>query len=96
MRAEERIHLGEQQLHVTVDGDLPGGVCDGTQRMAPAVIDRLRAPVFPSVLWFRRFGKSATKPRPSQLVWPERCPGGSCSHAPHSPERRQAEDNRVS
>lgn len=61
---EEHIHLHERQLHSTVDGDLPGSVFDSKQQTAPAVIDRLLAHVFPSALWFWRFGKSATKRGP--------------------------------
>lgn len=61
---EERIHLCERRLHSTVDGDLPGSMFDSKQQTAPAVIDRLPAPVFPSALWFWRFGKSATKRGP--------------------------------
>ena len=60
----ECIHLCERQLHSTVDGDLPGCMFDSKQQTAPSVIDRLPAPVFPSALWFRRFGKSATKRGP--------------------------------
>lgn len=61
---EECIRLCERQIHSTVDGDLPGSVFDSKQQTVLAVIDRVPAPVFPSALWFWRFGKSATQRGP--------------------------------
>jgi len=60
----EYIQLCEWWLHLTADGDLPGSRFNSKQQTAPAVIDRLRAPVFQTALWFWRLGKSATKQGP--------------------------------
>lgn len=67
-RGEERIRLCEQRLLLTVDGDLRGRMFDSKQQTDAPVIDRLQAPVFSSVLWFRRFRKIGHEAGPSHLV----------------------------